>query len=57
MAAQPSRILISGASVAGPILAYWLRRFGFEPTVVERTDELRLGVGGHAVDLSGPPSR
>src|SRR4051794_29149982 len=53
MAAQHSRILISGASVAGPILAYWLRRFGFEPTVVERTDELRLGVGGHAVDLFG----
>ena len=53
MAAQPSRILISGASVAGPILAYWLRRFGFEPTVVERTNELRLGVGGHAVDLFG----
>ncbi len=54
MAGQPSRILISGASVAGPILAYWLRRFGFEPTVVERTDEVRLGVGGHAVDLFGP---
>src|SRR3954447_3406634 len=53
MAAQHSRILISGASVAEPILAYWLRRFGFEPTVVERTDELRLGVGGHAVDLFG----
>ena len=43
--------------MAVPILAYWLRHFGFEPTVVERTDELRLGVGGHAVDLSGPPSR
>ena len=53
MAAQTWRILISGASVAGPILAYWLRRFGFEPTVVERTTELRLG-GGHAVDLFGP---
>ena len=29
-------ILISGASVAGPALAYWLRRRGFNPTVVER---------------------
>jgi hypothetical protein len=26
------RVLISGASVAGPILAYWLNRFGFQPT-------------------------
>ncbi len=54
MAARPLRVLISGASVSGPIVAYWLQRFGFEPTVVERTEELRLGVGGHAVDLFGP---
>jgi 2-polyprenyl-6-methoxyphenol hydroxylase-like FAD-dependent oxidoreductase len=57
VSAAPSRILISGASVAGPVLAYWLRRWGFEPTVVERTDDLRLGVGGHAVDLFGPAMR
>ena len=44
-------VLVSGASVAGPIAAFWLRRFGFRPTVVERTSELRLGGGGHAVDL------
>jgi 2-polyprenyl-6-methoxyphenol hydroxylase-like FAD-dependent oxidoreductase len=48
------RVLISGASVAGPVLAYWLSRFGFQPTVVERTDALRFGTGGHAVDLFGP---
>ncbi|WP_132212187.1 FAD-dependent monooxygenase [Kribbella steppae] len=48
-----ARVLISGASVAGPVLAYWLRRFGFEPTVVERTPALRHGLGGHAVDLFG----
>jgi 2-polyprenyl-6-methoxyphenol hydroxylase-like FAD-dependent oxidoreductase len=48
------RVLISGASVAGPVLAYWLNRFGFQPTVVERTDALRFGTGGHAVDLFGP---
>ncbi|PRX97777.1 FAD-dependent monooxygenase [Allonocardiopsis opalescens] len=47
-------ILISGASVAGPVLAYWLRRYGFTPVVVERTPELRLGTGGHAVDLFEP---
>lgn len=53
MSAQP-RVLISGASVAGPVLAYWLHRFGFRPTVVERTAQLRDGGGGHAVDLFGP---
>jgi len=47
-------VLISGASVAGPVLAYWLKRHGFEPTVVERAPELRHGLGGHAVDLFGP---
>ena len=47
-------VLISGASVAGPVLAYWLHRFGFRPTVVERTARLRDGGGGHAVDLFGP---
>jgi 2-polyprenyl-6-methoxyphenol hydroxylase-like FAD-dependent oxidoreductase len=47
-------VLISGASVAGPTLAYWLRRYGFTVTVVERTPELRRGWGGHAVDLFGP---
>jgi 2-polyprenyl-6-methoxyphenol hydroxylase-like FAD-dependent oxidoreductase len=49
-----STVLISGASVAGPVLAYWLHRFGFQPTVVERIAELRFGGGGHAVDLFGP---
>lgn len=46
-------ILISGASVAGPVLAYWLRRHGFTPTVVERAPGLRK-TGGHAVDLFRP---
>jgi 2-polyprenyl-6-methoxyphenol hydroxylase-like FAD-dependent oxidoreductase len=44
-------VLISGASVAGPALAYWLRRFGFNPTVVERSSQLRGG--GYAVDFRG----
>ena len=47
-------VLICGASVAGPTLAYWLHRYGFRPTVVERTGALRRGWGGHAVDLFGP---
>ncbi|MEV4311874.1 FAD-dependent monooxygenase [Actinocrispum sp. NPDC049592] len=45
------KILISGASVAGPALAYWLRRYGFQPTVVERAPAPRPG--GYAVDFRG----
>ncbi len=47
------RILISGASVAGPVLAYWLTQRGFDVTVVERAPALRK-TGGHAVDLFRP---
>lgn len=45
-------VLISGAGVAGPALAYWLGRYGFQPTVVERSSSLRSG--GSAVDFRGP---
>ena len=54
MPEQRPSVLISGASVAGPVLAYWLHRFGFRPTVIERTAQPRFGTGGHAVDLFGP---
>ncbi|SDG68110.1 2-polyprenyl-6-methoxyphenol hydroxylase [Lentzea fradiae] len=47
------RILVSGASITGPVLAYWLTRNGHEVTVVERSPVLRK-TGGHAVDLFGP---
>ncbi|WP_369241865.1 FAD-dependent monooxygenase [Streptomyces sp. R21] len=47
------RILVSGAGVAGPVLAYWLTRHGFSVTVVERAPALRR-TGGHAVDLFRP---
>ena len=47
------RILISGASIAGPVLAYWLTRYGFDVMVVERAPQLRK-TGGHAVDLFRP---
>jgi 2-polyprenyl-6-methoxyphenol hydroxylase-like FAD-dependent oxidoreductase len=47
------RVLISGASIAGPVLAYWLNRYGFAVTVVERAPTLRK-TGGHAVDLFRP---
>ncbi|MDZ5444478.1 FAD-dependent monooxygenase [Micromonospora sp. 4G57] len=44
-------VLISGAGIAGPALAYWLRRYGFHPTVVERSAGPRPG--GQAVDVRG----
>lgn len=49
---QNPNVLISGASVAGPALAYWLGRYGFNPTVVEVAPALRGG--GYAVDFRGP---
>jgi 2-polyprenyl-6-methoxyphenol hydroxylase-like FAD-dependent oxidoreductase len=46
------RILVSGASIAGPTVAYWLDRFGFDVTVVERAASLRGG--GYPIDVRGP---
>lgn len=48
---QTKNVLISGAGIAGPALAYWLRRYGYRPTVVERTAAPRLG--GQAIDIRG----
>src|SRR5258707_15238397 len=45
------RVLISGASIAGPALAHWLHRRGAEVTVVEQSPGLRPG--GQAVDARG----
>lgn len=45
------RVLISGAGIAGPALAYWLHRFGFRPTLLERATAPRSG--GQAVDVRG----
>jgi 2-polyprenyl-6-methoxyphenol hydroxylase-like FAD-dependent oxidoreductase len=45
-------VLISGASIAGPALAYWLERHGCTVTVVEKAPALRPG--GQAVDFKGP---
>lgn len=44
-------ILISGAGVAGLTLAYWLKQYGFNPTLVEKHPSLR--VGGYKIDLRG----
>src|SRR5947209_17836392 len=49
MITKNKNILISGASIAGPTLAYWLKRYGFTPTVIERAPQLRAG--GYPVDV------
>jgi 2-polyprenyl-6-methoxyphenol hydroxylase-like FAD-dependent oxidoreductase len=36
-------ILISGAGIAGTTLAFWLKKFGFNPTIVEHAPKLREG--------------
>jgi 2-polyprenyl-6-methoxyphenol hydroxylase-like FAD-dependent oxidoreductase len=44
-------VLISGAGIAGPTLAYWLKRAGFVPTLIEHAPALRRG--GYVIDLWG----
>lgn len=44
-------VLISGVSIAGPALAYWLRHRGFAVTVVERSPGPRPG--GQPIDIRG----
>jgi 2-polyprenyl-6-methoxyphenol hydroxylase-like FAD-dependent oxidoreductase len=45
------KVLIVGAGIAGPSLAYWLLRAGHQPTLVERAPELRRG--GYLIDFWG----
>lgn len=45
------KVLISGASIAGPTLGFWLAKYGFEVTIVERSKSLRLG--GQNLDVRG----
>ncbi|GGV72734.1 oxidoreductase [Streptomyces longisporoflavus] len=45
-------VLIVGAGIAGPALAYWLSRNGYRPTVVEHARQLRSG--GSAIVVKGP---
>ncbi|GAA3605533.1 FAD-binding domain [Microlunatus ginsengisoli] len=45
------RVLIVGAGIAGPTLAFWLLQAGHQPTLVERAPELRRG--GYLVDFWG----
>lgn len=48
---KSTRILISGAGIAGFTLAYWLKQRGFSPTIIERHPNLREG--GYKVDVRG----
>ncbi len=43
--------LVSGASIAGLTMAYWLNRYGFKVTVVEISAGLKLG--GSPIDIRG----
>ena len=44
-------VLISGVGIAGPTLAFWLKRGGFEPTLLECAPGLRSG--GYVIDFWG----
>lgn len=48
---EDMRVAINGTGVAGPTLAYWLRRFGHEPVLFEKAPELRTG--GYLIDFWG----
>src|SRR3989338_5383713 len=45
------KILIIGAGIAGPTICYWLKKYGFNPTLIERSKQLRTG--GYAIDIRG----
>jgi 2-polyprenyl-6-methoxyphenol hydroxylase-like FAD-dependent oxidoreductase len=45
------KVAIVGAGIAGPTLAYWLWRYGHEPTLIEKAQRLRAG--GYVVDFWG----
>ena len=40
-----------GTGIASTTLAYWLKRYGFEPTLVERAEQLRTG--RYVIDFLG----
>jgi 2-polyprenyl-6-methoxyphenol hydroxylase-like FAD-dependent oxidoreductase len=45
------KVLISGAGIAGLTVAYWLKRYGFTPTLIEKHPELRAE--GYKIDIRG----
>jgi 2-polyprenyl-6-methoxyphenol hydroxylase-like FAD-dependent oxidoreductase len=51
LSAGAKTVLIAGAGIAGPTLAFWLTAAGFEPTLIERAPALRAG--GYVIDFWG----
>ncbi|HZC59038.1 MAG TPA: FAD-dependent monooxygenase, partial [Chthoniobacterales bacterium] len=49
------KVLISGAGPAGLTAAYWLKRYGYNPTIVERAPHLLIG--GYKIDVRGAALR
>lgn len=45
------KVLVSGAGIAGPTLAFWLNRYGYDVTVVETASTIRTG--GYPIDVRG----
>ncbi|AWG24760.1 FAD-dependent monooxygenase [Flavobacterium kingsejongi] len=48
---RKKRVIVSGASIAGPTLGFWLAKYGFDVTIVERSKALRMG--GQNLDIRG----
>lgn len=50
------KILVVGAGVAGPVICYWLKKFGFAPALIEKSSFVRkngigLDIRGAALDV------
>lgn len=46
-----NKILVIGAGIAGPVLCYWLNKYGFSPTLVEKHPN--ISKGGQGLDVRG----
>jgi 2-polyprenyl-6-methoxyphenol hydroxylase-like FAD-dependent oxidoreductase len=44
MTKKRGSVLICGASIAGPTLAFWLDRFGYDVTLVELGQEAHVSI-------------
>ena len=45
------RVVMNGVGIAGPTLAYWLRKAGHEVLLIEAAPQLRSG--GYVIDFWG----
>lgn len=51
MVIRNKKILISGAGISGLALAYWLQKYGFSPTIIEKRPDLHER--GYMIDFYG----